>query len=223
MRAFVVSDYDTTKVARILKKHGFVLSSNPDLVFTYGGDGTILDAEKKFPGVPIVPIQNSRVCSKCRSYFVYNLSEVLETIKNGNYKIVEEPKAEALFKGKKIHALNEVQIHSSDPRKAIRFSFYAGNKKYKEVIGDGIVIATPYGSTGYYQSIGYKPFTEGLRAGFNNIWPRLPFVQLNKCKIRILRESAWVAADNFFLKNMKEGESIIIRKSSKKARFVVLN
>ena len=64
MKASVVSDYDTTKIVKILKKHGFVLSSSPELVFTYGGDGTILDAERKFPGVPIVPIQNSRICSR---------------------------------------------------------------------------------------------------------------------------------------------------------------
>lgn len=222
MKAAVVSDYNAKKLIGMLKKHGFSLSSNPEYVFTYGGDGTILDAERKFSGVPIAPVQNSRVCSKCRSYFVHNLGNVLEAIKKRKYVVVEETKIQAIFKGRKVHALNEVQIHSSDPRKAIRFSFKTKNKNYRELIGDGVIVATPYGSTGYYRSIGYKPFKTGLMAGFNNIWPRLPAVPLGKCTIRIVRENGWIAADNFFLENMNEGDMVVIKKSNKKARFLVI-
>ena len=39
--------------------------SGPELVVCYGGDGTLLNAELRWPGVPKVPIRNSRRGNRC--------------------------------------------------------------------------------------------------------------------------------------------------------------
>ncbi len=90
--------------------------------------------------------------------------------------------------------------------------------------GDGLVAATPYGSTAYYRSIGYAPFKSGIRIGFNNAWPRLPSAEIGKAAlVRVVREEAWLIADNFFKTGMKRGDKVVIRPSKKIARFVVLD
>jgi NAD kinase len=224
MNVALVSHYDKKPILDALKKHGFSLSSRPKFVFTYGGDGTILEAEKCYPGVPLIPIQRSTICSHCSVYSVSDLDKMLHAIKSGKYSIKEEKKIEAVFQGRTISALNDIQIHLKDPRRAVRFSVKTKKKFYKEVVGDGIVAATPYASDSYYRAIGYKPFKSGLRLGFNNAWPKLPSIDIGKgVVITITRENAWLAADNFFLRTIKRWESVTIRPSKKKARFVVLH
>lgn len=223
MHVAVVSPYDREKIVRLLKKAGFVISAKPQFVFTYGGDGTILQAEQCFSGVPIVPVQKSRICSNCSVYSVSDIGKVAGEIKKGKFRIAKEGKVEAVFKGRKLHALNEIQLHVKDPRKALRFSVRAGKTRYRELIGDGLVAATRYGSTAYYRSLGYVPFRKGVRIGFNNVWPRLPALELGGTAIiRILREPAWLIADNAVKLGMKEGDFVAIRPSKKKARFVVV-
>ncbi len=224
MRAAIVSHYDKTAIANAIKRHGFLLSPKPQFVFTYGGDGTILEAESMFPGIPLVPVQKSRICSHCSVYSVVGLDRALHAIRQGKYSIRKEQKIEAVFKGKSIHALNDIQVHVKDPRRALRFSVRSGKLFYKEIIGDGFVASTSYGSGAYYRAIGNTPFKKGIRLGFNNVWPRLPFAQIDReASVKIIREHAYLAADNFFLKEIRPGDSIKIRQSKKIARFVDIN
>ncbi len=223
MRVAVVSPYNRQRIEKTLKARGFVVSPDPEIVFTYGGDGTILEAERKFSGVPIVPVQKSRICSNCSVYSLFDLGKVMKAIEKGMYSVAEEQKVEAVFKGRKVSALNEIQLHVKDPRRALRFSLRTPRMKYSEVVGDGLVAATPYGSTAYYRSIGYAPFKSGIWIGFNNAWPRLPSAEIGKAAVaRIIREEAWLIADNFFKAEMKRGDKVVIRPSKKIARFVVL-
>jgi len=222
MRAAIVSHYNTRPIERALKFHGFEISKNPDFVFTLGGDGTILQAENMYPGVPLVPVSKSNVCAHCSVYSVSDLDHVLHDIKSGNYRIKEERKIEAVFAAKTIRALNEIQVHVADPRRAVRFLLESGKTKYNEVISDGLVAATPFGSTAYYRTIGYEPFKSGFRIGMNNAWPRLPPLDLKeKAVVRITREKAWLLADNFYKEEMKKGDSVVIKPSKRVAKFVV--
>ena len=53
---------------------------------------------------------------------------------------------------------------------SIRFYIYKNDRQYSDqlIIGDGIVASTPFGSTGYYQSITKTTFKENFQIVFNN-------------------------------------------------------
>jgi NAD kinase len=222
IRAAIVTHYNPKDISGILKKNGFALSKRPKFVFTYGGDGTILEAEKKYPGIPIVPVQRSRICRHCEVRSVAGLGGALGAIRSNKFTIAKEEKIELVHGKKVICALNEIQVHIKDPRKALRFSLKSKNINLREVVGDGIVASTSYASDAYYRAIGCKLFGSGLRIGFNNVWPRIRPIRIAEpVRVTMIRQNAYVAADNFYLKTITPGESIIIRPSNRYARFVI--
>ncbi len=222
MKIWVESHFRTGKIVNALKKAGIVVSSsNPDFVITYGGDGTILDATRKFTA-PIVPIRKSFICSRCMHYSHDTIQYIIKKLLYGKYKLRYFEKIEAVCRNRKLIGLNEVQVHNTDPRIAIRFSVKCGSVHYKEIIGDGIAASTAYGSTAYYNALGYKPFLHGCRLGFNNTKPRhAPLALKTKCIVKLLRGPAALFADNnpFSIK-VKAGDSVVIRKSREQGRFV---
>lgn len=134
-------------------------------------------------------------------------------------------KIRAEFKDKFLEALNEIQIRNKLPTKAIRFSLETKKKVFENLNGDGVIIATPFGSTGYYNSIGGKSFEKGIGLAFNNI--HLNNIDCKilsegvKIKVKIQRGPALLVKDNYekFIELNKEDE-IIIEKSDNKAGFI---
>lgn len=175
MKFSIVSLINTQRIAEVLDMFGHVIDNNkPDFVITYGGDGTVLYSERKYPGIPkitILPVAKSTAGSvgfKCR-YSIEELEDVLIKIDSGEYKIKEEMKLETTFQGRKYLSLNEMQLHNSSPIKAVRFSVYIEDEiLFENVIGDGVVIATPFGSSAYYSSVGGERFDKGIGIALNN-------------------------------------------------------
>lgn len=150
----------------VVLEAGFsVVETNPEIVLCYGGDGTFLKAEHAFPGVPKALVRNSNTCRLCTDL---PIDEVLKRIQWKDYTIFDITKLKVSAKGKELHGLNDIVIHNENPRYAIRFDLKVCNTEEKNVIGDGIVVATTFGSTGYYQSVTHEPFKDGVGVAFNN-------------------------------------------------------
>jgi NAD kinase len=219
---WIMSKSETSELGEMIKGAGMRLDEHaPDVVITYGGDGTLLASEARYPGIPKLPIRESKICAKCSNYSLDQIPKILPKVLDGRFKIEEKSKIEASIGEQRLVGLNEVQIHSKIPIQALRFSIEMGKTKVDEIIGDGLVAATPHGSTGYYRSIGYKPFDKGMRIGFNNIWPPMKPVELTEpVKIKIIRENGWLAADNQNPIELRQGDIVEIRKSEQKARII---
>ncbi len=200
---------------------------DPDVVISIGGDGTALYAERIYPGIPRILIRHSKICEKCK-VGEHDFSKVLNALKKKKYKIIKEIKVEGIVNNdpeKKLIGLNEICIHHKIPIKTIRLRVKVNNKVVGDrVIGDGIVVTTPYGSTGYFYSITKKKFAKGLGLAFNNSKEaRKPLILDGDSvvEVEVLRGHGLVTADNNDrMISIKKGDMLKIKKSKGEARII---
>lgn len=224
---FAVVGKDTIKTESELLGNGFVKDQKrPDVVFSIGGDGTILFSEYKYPSIPKVAIRKSRICKKC-VFDKGDLKKIMNALKTKKYAVKEYSKLESNIYAKTLYALNEIQVHNASPAKAIRFSVSVDEKLIeKEVIGDGVVVSTPYGSGAYYYSVGGEPFEKGIGIGFNNPHARIKNLVVPEesvVEITLLRGHGLAMYDNSDdTVTLQENKVMRIKKCRNSARFVTL-
>ena len=200
---------------------------NPDVVISFGGDGTALYAERIYPGIPRVMIRHSKICEKCK-IGAHDFSKVLTALKKKKYKVIEMIKVEGIVNNdpkKKLIGLNEVCIHHKIQTKTVRLRVKVNGKVVVDrMIGDGIVVATPYGSTAYFHSITRKKFSKGLGLAFNNPKEvRKPLILSDDSVVEaeVLRGHGLVTADNDErMISIKKGDVLKVEKSKGKARII---
>ncbi len=208
-------------IRKHLKKAGLKeTTKNPDVIVSFGGEGTCLFCEQVYPTKPKLFITH-HVCRNCKKH---NYKKIFDALKSKNYKVEKLPKLEARVDGKKLSGMNEINIHYKPPR-ALRLRVKVNGKVVvPEMIGDGVVVATPYGSTAYFRSITGRSFSKGFGIAFNNSVKRIRplFVNENaKIEVDILRENGFVSADtNKKLITIKKGNKIIIKKSGDVAKII---
>lgn len=224
MKALVFGK-NKTAIEPLAKEAGFeVVEKNPEFVVSFGGDGTLMKAEYAWPGVPKIVLKDSMICKKCS---VFPNEEVLKRVRDGKYSVEELIKLDVVANGKTRTALNDIIVHNKDPRHAIRYSLSVNGRTLGEaVIGDGVVISTPFGSTAYYRSITDSSFELGIGLAFNNSTEQSDHIVLkedSEIKIKIIRGPAIVYADNQEEEiTLEKGNEVIIRKSKDKAQIVVV-
>ncbi len=227
-KVLVVSRKGTSKIMDVLAAEGFkVVEENPDFVVCYGGDGTVLFGERVFPEVPKLIIKTSQTCRKY-DYTLDELKDVLSKIREGDYCLHEKMKLETEAKGRKLVGLNEIQIHPKLPTQAVRFSLSVDGKECKDLIGDGVIVATAFGSTGYYRATGGKSFAEGIGISFNNLhnsnMESFVVPEYSTVKLTVIRGPAWLLADNNEnLIGLLAGDAVTIRKSGSTANFIYVS
>lgn len=197
-----------------------VVNDNPDMVISYGGDGTLLASERNYPGIPKLPIRDIKVCKKCSEH---ETEDLLKKLSQGELELMEYSKLETSIEGKKILALNDFVIRNKDTIHSIRFKILPSNKL---LIGDGIVISTPFGSTGYFKSITGQTFNKGFGLAFNNITEKLDplfLKEIDQITFKLVRGQAALTSDNapdIYL--IPEGMEIKFKLSFQKAKIYEL-
>lgn len=204
-----------------------VVSKNPDLVISYGGDGSFLFAERKYPGVPKIITRNKSICNKCIDLEASQLSSHVHSKK---FKIVEINKLNVVVKrkGKKIEeklASSDVTIRNLEQFHAIRFNLFFDNAQVDgELVGDGIVVANSFGSTGYFYAITKKDFKKGIGVALNNTMTKEDkYVFQNKKKIKLVlnRNPAGLSVDNDSkILKLVPGDVVEIRESKEKLKIL---
>lgn len=214
-------------IKETVEKFGFeITEKNPDVVISYGGDGTLLSSEREYPGVPKLPIRDSLKCIKCSDHTELKL---LENLKTGKLNLEEFPKLQSSFEGNKLLALNDIVIRNATPVHAVRFNVEKNGEKINGdlIIGDGLVFSTPFGSTGYFKSITRKSFDRDFALAFNNTTvpvDPVSFKEGDNIKVKIIRGPATLSEDNNkALYELTNDSEIEVSASSEKAKIYKLD
>ena len=167
MKRILIMGRDVEHIRPLARERGFeVVDQDPEVVVTWGGDGLLLRSEHAWPGVPKLPLRNSRHGIKCQPHEV---PDALDRLMDGRFVPTEHIKVEAKIGPLTRTGLNDVIVHNAAPTSAVRYRIWInGVEMGHELVGDGVVVATPFGSTAYYRTITRGSFREGLGLAFNN-------------------------------------------------------
>jgi NAD+ kinase len=122
----------------------------PDLCLVLGGDGTILQALRRFKdtGVPVFAV-NFGTIGFLSAIERDQLESGLERAFAGDFEIIELPGLETSPDGRTITAFNDVVVTRRPQGPVAELSYRLGGEEVGHVRCDGLVAATPAGSTGY--------------------------------------------------------------------------
>src|SRR5262245_12093983 len=150
------------------EKHG-VEGSDPataaDLAVVLGGDGTVLRALARFlgTGVPVIGVNFGRV-GFLSSMGRHELEAGLGRVFAGEYDVVELPTIELEHPEGRVVAVNDVVVASAAIGRMIELELAVGGEELGRQPCDGIICATPSGSTAYNLSNGGPVLMWGLEA-----------------------------------------------------------
>ncbi len=210
---------NTGEIENLVRRLNFqIVSANPNLIISYGGDGTLLSCERKYPGIPKLPIRNSKICKKCPKH---EEKVLLKTLLEKNLPLQEYVKLETTIENQTITALNDFVIRNKEAVHAIRFQIPPINSKL--LIGDGIILSTPWGSTGYFKSITQQTFFKGFGLAFNNTIEKIDpiiFKANEEVTFKLIRGHGGLTYDNSHSHYaIKEGSELNFKLSSQKAKI----
>ncbi|MGX1023307.1 NAD kinase [Flavobacterium sp. CS20] len=229
----------------ILKNHyldeanGFktfeTLDSSFDLFFSLGGDGTILSSVKfvKDIDIPIVGINTGRL-GFLATIHKDEVSSSINDILDGDYSVSERSllkikSTNAQFNAQKFNfALNEVTVSRKDTTSMISIDTWIDDEHIGAYWSDGLIIATPTGSTGYSLSCG-GPIISPQTKSFvlspiapHNLSAR-PLVVPDKTKVRLKiagREDNFLLSMDSRINVLPQDDEIIIKKADFNIKLV---
>jgi NAD+ kinase len=150
------------------EKHDLPATSDPasaDIVVVLGGDGTMLRALTRFlgTGVPVIGVNFGRV-GFLSSMGRRDLEAGLGRVFAGEYEVVELPTLELEHPDGREVAVNDVVVASGSLGRMIELELAVGGEELGRQPCDGIICATPSGSTAYNLSNGGPVLMWGLEA-----------------------------------------------------------
>ena len=168
--------------------------------------------------MPKLPIKAHQPWKKCAEH---KEEVLLQALSQNKLEVKEYEKLETVIENQTITALNDFIIRNKEAVHAIRFQITSLNKNL--LIGDGIIVSTPLGSTGYFKSITQHTFTEGFGLAFNNTTEKLHPVVFKKgseITFKLVRGHGTLTYDNSHNQySIKEGSEITFRLSRETAKI----
>ena len=167
---FVTYNFLNNKLKpKVFLVEGFPKQGQVDLVFILGGDGTLLNAARYLITlkVPIVGINVGNL-GFLVEITTDNMEKEILKIFEGKYILERRPTLKVFhYRNKgligKHYCINEVVIRRDSLSRMINLKIYFNNDFITNLRGDGVIIASPTGSTAY-----------NLSAGGSLIYPDLP-------------------------------------------------
>ena len=137
-----------------------------DLIISLGGDGTMLIAAKEAirGNIPVLAI-NMGSLGYLAEIKPQDAVKILQDYENGNYKLEERSFLEVRYEDNIFYGLNELVItKGGHEAHLIQVEVYSNDIFVNKYRADGIIVATPTGSTAYSLSAGGSIVHPGLNA-----------------------------------------------------------
>ncbi len=126
-----------------------IVDDDPELVVVLGGDGTMLRAFHEFLGrAPVIGVNFGRF-GFLASIQPDELEAGLRRAFSGDYVVIELPALEFEQQGASAVAVNDVFAASAVVGRLVELEWAIGGEPLGTVPSDGIIFATPGGSTAY--------------------------------------------------------------------------
>jgi NAD+ kinase len=139
--------------------------AKPDLAIVLGGDGTMLRALARFlgTGVPVLGVNFGRV-GFLTAIHADELEAGVRRVFAGDYKTIELSTVDVTVGGERHVAVNDVVVTSGTLGRMIELSYAIGGEDLGQQPCDGLICATPTGSTAYNLSNGGPVLVWGIDA-----------------------------------------------------------
>ena len=180
-------------------------SENIDLLVVFGGDGTLLNSARQYLEyeIPILGVNMGNV-GFLTDIKVENFYTSMQEILDGDYKIEERNLVSAKFNDNHLYGLNEVVIHSGAYAQLMRYRLNVNDKVVYEQRSDGLIIATPTGSTAYSLSAGGPIIHPSL-----DVWTIIPMLPQS------------ISSRPFVISSNEKVEMVLYEGPSKNAKICV--
>jgi NAD+ kinase len=204
------------------------LASSVDLILVLGGDGTMIAAARMVSDteVPVIGV-NYGGLGYLAEFPIEELFAALESILAGQYKLQKRVMlAVELWRGEELltrnRVLNDVVVNKSALARIIEIEAFLDDQFVNMFRADGLIVATPTGSTAYNLSAGGPVIYPSMNAVV--ITPICPFTLSNrpivvpddsKIDVRLMtdKEDVALTLDGQVGFPLKAGDRIVIRKS----------
>jgi NAD+ kinase len=229
-----------------LSQHGCApedFAAGLDLVVTLGGDGTILRAVGLVSrrGVPLLGVNLGRL-GYLADLEPEGLSDALERFVGGDYAIEErmmlavsveragEPPRAPGLDGQDMWALNEAVVERPAPGHTVRVAVQVEGRFWTTYAADGLIVATPTGSTAYAFSAGGPLVSPNVRAllmtpvsAHMSFDRSLVVDAADAVRIEITDRPATLVLDGRECGLLERGDAIVCTEAPGSARFVAFS
>lgn len=209
------------------------LRNHADIMFSIGGDGTMLDTLPfvRDSGIPILGINLGRL-GFLSSIPKDEIKTAIDNVWKRNYyleqrALIQLVKPDNLF-GELNFALNDLTIYRTNSASLLTIHVYIDDKFLNTYWGDGLIVSTPTGSTAYSLSVGGPIVTPGSQnfviapIASHNLTVRPIVIQdSNIIRIRVEgRENDYQLTMDSRQKTLGMKEEIILEKCNFKVNLV---
>lgn len=149
-------------VEKYLEKYDMVMTDEPDIVLSVGGDGSTIYGHNRYKK-PILSVRDGKSLHYVADISLENLEPALQKIKKGEYSIRDFPLLDLRINdtviGSAVSDISLQAIYSLDYNesgKSLRFEVLKnGEPLYdRRLLGNGILFSTVVGSSSYNQNLG---------------------------------------------------------------------
>jgi NAD+ kinase len=139
---------------RLTERDCLVLDADPegdtDLAVVLGGDGTILSAMRTYAGRPVPVFSfNYGAIGFLSSVDHGCLDDGIKRLLTGDYEVIGMPALAVPANGGRKLAVNDISFHRRPDSRVAELEYSVAGEQLGKVRCDGLVVATPVGSTGY--------------------------------------------------------------------------